>query len=252
MMNQPNLSMILEGWWGGSYVDYSIPIIIQTASNIFVGGNPAYGPNEFFALCPKFASDPINGLSGGLVAASANVMNVVDVGALDELEIGQYISDIPRGGILPATTVVAINMVTSVITLSNPAALNLANDPLQVYPSPIVPMPVLLTYISLAQACVQYNRWLESWPIGMMLYIAHFLTLYLWSEGAPSSPPGAAASAGLARGILTSKSAGDVSAGYSQIMSSGWESWGAWNLTLYGQQFITMAKVIGFGPMYIW
>lgn len=58
------------------------------------------------------------------------------------------------------------------------------------------------------------------------------------------------AAQGLANGIQTSKSVGDVSASYSVLTSL--ENWGAWNLTLYGQQLATMAQVIGMGPMVIW
>lgn len=58
------------------------------------------------------------------------------------------------------------------------------------------------------------------------------------------------AAQGIANGIQTSKSVGDVSASY-QVLTS-LEAWGQWNLTLYGQQLATMARVIGSGPMVIW
>jgi hypothetical protein len=58
------------------------------------------------------------------------------------------------------------------------------------------------------------------------------------------------AAQGLAGGIQTSKSVGDVSVGY-QVLTS-LEAWGQWTLTLYGQQLVTMAKVMGQGPMVIW
>jgi hypothetical protein len=58
------------------------------------------------------------------------------------------------------------------------------------------------------------------------------------------------AAQGLAGGIQTSKSVGDVSVGYQPL--SALEDWGAWNLTSYGQQLATMARVIGSGPMLVW
>lgn len=58
------------------------------------------------------------------------------------------------------------------------------------------------------------------------------------------------AAQGLAGGIQTSKSVGDVSVSY-QVLTA-LEDWGAWNLTSYGQQLATMARVIGSGPMVIW
>lgn len=66
-----------------------------------------------------------------------------------------------------------------------------------------------------------------------------------------NAPNGAQIAAqGLAGGIQTSKSVGDVSVSY-QVLTA-LESWGAWNLTSYGQQLVTMARVIGSGPMVIW
>jgi hypothetical protein len=68
------------------------------------------------------------------------------------------------------------------------------------------------------------------------------------STGASASQ---VAAAGLASGILTSKSVGDVSAGYTTLSSL--EAWGAWNLTKAGQLLATMAKgAPGSGPMVIW
>lgn len=58
------------------------------------------------------------------------------------------------------------------------------------------------------------------------------------------------AAQGLAGGIQTSKSVGDVSVGYQAL--SALEDWGAWSLTSYGQQLATMARVVGSGPMVIW
>lgn len=58
------------------------------------------------------------------------------------------------------------------------------------------------------------------------------------------------AAQGLFGGIQTSKSVGDVSVGYQPL--SALEDWGQWNLTLYGTELATMARVIGSGPMCIW
>jgi hypothetical protein len=62
--------------------------------------------------------------------------------------------------------------------------------------------------------------------------------------------PSAIAAAGLAGGIQTSKSVGDVSVSYSVLSSL--ENWGAWNMTKFGILLATMARVIGSGPMLIW
>ncbi len=66
-----------------------------------------------------------------------------------------------------------------------------------------------------------------------------------------STPNGAQIAAqGLAGGIQTSKSVGDVSVSYQAL--SALDSWAAWGLTSYGQQLASMARVIGSGPMVIW
>lgn len=65
------------------------------------------------------------------------------------------------------------------------------------------------------------------------------------------APNGAQIAAqGLAGGIQTSKSVGDVSVGYQPLNAL--EDWAAWGLTSYGQQLATMARVVGSGPMVIW
>ena len=76
-----------------------------------------------------------------------------------------------------------------------------------------------------------------------------------WPVNSVTSTPAAYTAAqiaaqGIANGIETSKSVGDVSASYSALTSL--ESFGQWNLTLYGQQLSTMAKVVGSGPMVIY
>ena len=58
------------------------------------------------------------------------------------------------------------------------------------------------------------------------------------------------AAQGIANGIMTSKSVGDVSASYNVLSSL--EMFGAWNLTKYGQLLSTMARVVGSGPMCVW
>jgi hypothetical protein len=56
---------------------------------------------------------------------------------------------------------------------------------------------------------------------------------------------------GLARGMQTSKSADGVSASAQNLMGE-FGDWGAWNLTTYGQQYATMANIVGWGTSYIW
>jgi uncharacterized membrane protein (DUF2068 family) len=74
--------------------------------------------------------------------------------------------------------------------------------------------------------------------------------LYARSDGNPSSTIGNIAAQAITTGIQVAKSVGDVNVSYQPIQ--GIEEWGAWNLTVYGQQLATMAKVIGAGSMLLW
>ena len=83
----------------------------------------------------------------------------------------------------------------------------------------------------------------------MSWFVAHYATLYLRSEGNVGSTAGQIAASGLTRGIMVTKSAGNVSAMIE--VPKGLEEWGAWTSTEYGVQLATIAKVIGIGGMYI-
>ena len=165
---------------------------------------------------------------------------------------------------------VVLNVVGNTVTLSQAATANASNvmlqvgeNPsmtisqntvqagtvtLQVFTTPLVPMTILQAYINLASASIQSLRWCEMWQFGMGLYIAHYCTLFLqaYAQG-PGSSAGQVAAAGFAIGIKTSKSAGDVSVGIAVL--EGLQDWGAYQLTIYGQQFATFAKALGSGGM---
>lgn len=83
---------------------------------------------------------------------------------------------------------------------------------------------------------------------GDVLYAVWPVQTQVFTSNAPNGAQIAAQ--GLAGGIQTSKSVGDVSVGYQAL--SALEDWAAWGLTTYGQQLATMARVIGSGPMVIW
>jgi Protein of unknown function (DUF4054) len=80
------------------------------------------------------------------------------------------------------------------------------------------------------------------------LYATWPVQIQVFTAGAPNGAQIAAQ--GLAGGIQTSKSVGDVSVSY-QVLTA-LEDWGAWNLTKYGQLLATQARVIGMGPMVIY
>lgn len=118
--------------------------------------------------------------------------------------------------------------------------------------NPVIPTAVMNAYIALASASIMQARWFEGWQNAMGLFIAHYLTLWLRAQqgGNPNATGAQIASAGLAFGILTSKSADGVSAGYTPV--PGLDNWGAWNLTSYGQLFATLAQAQGSGPLFLY
>ena len=114
-----------------------------------------------------------------------------------------------------------------------------------------IPPAVLQMYVNLASSQLSINRWGQGqWQIAMAWFIAHYATLYLRSEGSYGSTPGQVAASGLTRGIMVSKSAGNVSATIK--VPEGLEEWGSFLLTEYGLQLITMARVVGMGCVYAW
>ena len=88
----------------------------------------------------------------------------------------------------------------------------------------------------------------------MGLFIAHWLTLFLQSMTSPDDPVGKIIAAGLAKGLQSSKSAGDLSVSYdfSFLNGSDFNGWGTYKMTAFGQQFVTIAKIYGMGGMVVW
>lgn len=109
-------------------------------------------------------------------------------------------------------------------------------------------------YISLCNSMLSYEMYGDSWKMAMALAIAHYLTMDLMTreDSADPSVQSIVAKAKGAIGMLTSKSVGDVSASYSTEYLQSLTSWGTWNLTIYGQQFATLAKLVGKAGMYVW
>ena len=197
------------------------------------------------------------------ITATGNANIVVD--SSTGLTIGAIVS-----GVGIQTGSVIIDIVGTTVTLSLPATANgievdiqIGGNPsmtisiptikagtfeLKVYTKPMIPVRILKAYINLASASIQEKRWCEMWHLAMGLYVAHYCTLFLraFAQG-PGSTASQVAGAGLAFGIQTSKSAGDVSVGMQALQ--GFEDWGSYQLTIYGQQFVTFAKAIGSGGM---
>lgn len=247
----------------------NIAVALNGTTIFSVGNSAGMAPGQFVqgsgipngTILTAVVTAPVD-ITGDTTEDSLAVANVSDV---SELLIGQPISGM---GIAPGTfiaglgmdsltlsqpaggtaTGVALEAISSAVQISNAATVT-GNVTLQVYEAPPIPLVVLQVFLNLAYASLMSSRWRETWPFAMALYIAHFADLYLQAKGNGNTSPGAIAQAGIARGILVSKSADGVSAGFQAL--TGLEAWGSWNLTLFGQQLITFAQVVGAGPIYV-
>lgn len=116
-----------------------------------------------------------------------------------------------------------------------------------------LPEAVIQLYLDFALDVVNIARWGNQFKLGVCLFTAHFVTLYLMS----ATPEGADAQEVLnsaqMRGVISSKSVHDVSVSYDYSLAvSEVDKWGNFGLTLYGNQFVSIAKLMGKGGMYIW
>lgn len=260
-MSAPDVCLFLANWWGGTWESYVSLAGISQAANVILGNNPAYGIADFLAVYPKFGT-----ISSGLDTQRYQPIAPPD-GTRTIFQFGGQASSadaiqVFRNGQLQTEgvdyTLILSGGVTTVTMLAVPA-LPVTDNLTVFFPTDagvyvgVIPQFVLQMYINLANASLQFARWQDSWLMGMALFVAHYATLYLRSEGGftASSPIQQIAQSGLAVGLAVSKSAGDVSL-TKEYMTQGWESWGSWNLTTYGQQLITIGNIIGMGGMYIY
>lgn len=219
-----------SGWFNGG------------GSNIVTGTNPPYTITDFLAIYPKFGGMPTR-ISGCSTTQGSTSVTGLPM-ATGPLQVGQLVIG---PGILGGTIILAVESGT--ITISLPATAAGTNVSLNFITNPLAPLVVIQLFLNLANASLIQNRWDEAWGIAMAWFIAHFLTLFLRSDGNTYCDAGQAATAGLQVGITVSKSAGPVSQGLQ--LPGGLDDWAAWTTTTYGQQLATMARVIGAGPMLI-
>lgn len=247
--NWPDFSLFLTECWGYPSFEGCAPwSFLGGATNVVVGTNPPYYLTDFFSFFPKYAG-PVISISGAFTSGLALVTSL----DATQLKPGMYVSDgmgntlIPPGTFIAAITAIG-NGSNGEITLSNPVLLT-GTYPFTVYVGPpLVPVPVINAYIALASASLVQARWFDTWAFAIALYVAHFLTLYLRSEGNCSTTCGQAAVAGLKQGITVGMSAGGVSQNLQP--TPGMDDWGAFNQTQYGVQLVTFGQSIGSGPLF--
>jgi len=227
----------------------SVGSLIDRASNLRVGTNPTYALSTFLDMYPAFAG-PVkkstNISTTGTLVVDSNAITAIP--STSSLAVGIYVS----GTGIPAwATITAITDSTS-ITISDTATVAGTTVALT-FVTPAISKTALAMYLTIALNCLQKARWKGMWEIGISLFIAHFATLQLQATNVPMGTASQLVAAGKALGLNTSKSVGDVSAGYDySMMSNNFGRWGSWNLTLYGQQLITMANLLGKAGMYVY
>lgn len=116
-----------------------------------------------------------------------------------------------------------------------------------------LPDMIVQMYIDFANEVVNIARWGKQWKLGMCLFVAHFCSVYLMSFTESNSEAAAVIAAGQSKGLISSKSVGDVSVSYDfSLAMQNVDTWGQFNLTLFGNQFVSIAKLNSKGGMWIW
>lgn len=239
-MATPDWDLWLASQWGPGFEGPGYPpAIVQLASNLAFGANPPYYVQDFLAMYPKFGGTPLS------VETEATEESATVAIPAAGISVGNPVTD--SAGLFPDGTVIS-SVGTSMVSLSNQAT-GSGPTTLTIWNATLIPLVVMLAYIALASSCLVQARWLDGWTVAMGLFVAHFLTLYAQSDGTPNSNIGMIAAQGLSTGITVAKAVGDVSRNYQAV--EGITDWGAWNLTSYGQQFATMARLVGSGPLFL-
>lgn len=115
-----------------------------------------------------------------------------------------------------------------------------------------LPDATLAMFILSANHDVIPARWHEKWEMGAALYVAHFSTMYLKSCTGEGASGDVIASKSDARGSVTSKSVDGISIGYAASGgSTDLMGYSNFKDTIYGQQFATLARMVGKGGMYV-
>lgn len=113
-------------------------------------------------------------------------------------------------------------------------------------------LPMLEQIIQMANACIQPDKWMDSWRYAVGLYAAHYATLSLRGYAGSNETPAQAAASGALVGMVKSATLGNASVTYdTSAITAGTEDWGDLNSTTYGQILANRAKLIGLAGSYV-
>ena len=129
-------------------------------------------------------------------------------------------------------------------------------DFLELYPQftpDNIPEAVLTMYLDLANKSIQEARWREYRKTAVGLFVAHFCTLWLEGTAPADASAGEISAAGATKGLVGSKSVSGVSVSYdNSSVVSDFAGYGAWELTKYGVQLLTLLRIVGKGGIAVW
>lgn len=118
-----------------------------------------------------------------------------------------------------------------------------------------VPDAIMNTFITMANNTISPERWCEAWRLACGLFVAHYVTMYLrQNKGNTTGSANAsqAADSGALVGVVSSASLGDASVSYDMsVATQATAQWGQWNLTTYGQQYASLARLFVLGGSYV-
>ena len=114
----------------------------------------------------------------------------------------------------------------------------------------LVPQAVIQAYITLANANIGYARWESRWFFGMCYYVAHYCTLYDSVMHRDSESTNTIGQDGMGIGLLTAEKLEDTEFHYDTKTLTD-TAWGQFNATEFGKLYITEAKLVGMGGMYV-
>lgn len=116
----------------------------------------------------------------------------------------------------------------------------------------LVPIRILDLFIKNANQAIIPSRYGSIWRYAAGLYVAHFCTLYLKTYSDGSVSVAQAAAKGQQTGLVKEAAMGDTTISYdNEAVTAAMAKWGSWNATQYGQQLVTMARMIGMGGSYV-
>lgn len=102
------------------------------------------------------------------------------------------------------------------------------------------PEDIVSRWIGIAVKLLPESRWQDMLDVGVGLYTAHHLAIQTRNMKAGATP-------GQVSGVIASKAVDKVSVSYDTSAASLGLNAGHWALTVYGNQFLTLARMAGTG-----